>query len=1088
MIELYIENRLIELEQELEIEFTYETIDPNKLASIKNSFSKTVSIPGTANNNITFGHIFRNDKYIPINIPGNPIESFYDPHRRVTWLINKNGSIVQRGYCTLDSIDVNNDQKITYKLTLYGGIGEFFYSLSYNEDGSNKTLKDIYYNWRPKTQQIGYDNALNIGEEMTNTLMVCSPYIITRAYHNLDPNYTYEGTTDIDKDVVFVPCYVGLYDDFDSNHMLVSTFNQNYMNAPLSTTTRQKLRDVFKDSIIEDDIAFTTLDSSFSSLGAYRYGLATFSRDLEPSETGDFRINELPVAIRLSKLLWAITRPENCNGYEVEWSQSILNSLQFLYGWVLLGKLKSTKEKVEKIIFKSYVPNNTTIHYKQDDQGQNSSSSGSSDILYNSTLDSGSYNFNLTIKPKLSFETRYISQSINFEEDIWSTSALWMRVSGTNVNIWTRYNTYIIIHKFISDSSTIAVIADVFFYSTSLNEYFGQDPYHTTEEYIEALKSSLEYYLQNDITKITIHNCIPNITNNIYDPSDGTYGRRSISAQSNNETILFTFDHIGTNFRIEQQSLLSFIQWGSQTNPIVGVWGIDNPYNSGCPRNLSFFGSTYSSYRTKWYFRDELEDYSFSFDFIDGGLFLKDSIGFNILNLNKQTLFATTESPFKYLTDYCKLMNYKFICDNIHKKITILESNEYYKDSSIDINNKVDYSRVMNINPVIAKNKLIYIGLNPIDTYPIELIERNLDNKFGIKKYDTNLEYSSTNTTLLDNLIYKSSVDWQLNSIFYHIHPQFPRAYNTPTLSWTLFNFNDGELNKKEFIIQSNEANNINLSETYDKSPRLALFDKSQKYTQGTTLLFLNGFVKNYDYITFTDSSSEVGDIQYAIAPQSMFSVDTLEQYYLNEGKRCYVYDFKYNDNFLSWGCYSSDQKGVATSWTLPFFTRDLYNKYIYRDDTQQYEWRNYPYKLASWNMYDQNGIDNVYSLSSTSFIKTPSFNYEKTTNSTDFLGNEYIIETISIPQDLQDVTSRPYDKWARQLNDIYDRNAREVTLYVDLSQMSDSNEILRQTYLFESSKWIITKIHNFNISNFMKDKFTKVTLKKIINTSAWIR
>lgn len=1203
MIELYIENKLIELENELEVELTYETIDPNKLASIKNSFSKTVSIPGTPKNNITFGHIFRNDKYILINIPGSPIESFYDPHKKITWMINRNGSLVQRGYCTLDSIDVNNDGKVTYKLTLYGGLGEFFYSLGYNEDGTPKTLKDVWYHWRPKTTQYEYGNPMNQAEEMIDTLMVCSPYIIVNAYHNLNPIYTYEGTTDIDKDVVFVPCYTGLYNDFDSKHMLVSTFNQNYAAAPLSTQTRQKLKDIFKDSITEDDVTYTTLDRRFT-YGGYSYGLATFSRDLDPTETGDLRINELPVAIRLSKLLWAITRPENCGGYEVEWSQSILDSLCFLYGWVLLGKLDTPKETIEQITFgpSQYDTGYITISYNEEDQGAASSADLSYNTLYSNALEAGRYIFNIIVKPKFSFETRYQSQAIDFYEDPWMTAALWMTVSGTNVNIWTRYNTYVIIHTFMSDSMRIATIADVFFYSTDPNEYFGRDSYHTTEDYVETLKTSLENFIGNGIDKITIHNCKPEISSDTHDPSDGTFGRLSISAECANETISFGFNHIGTNITIEQQYLLSFIQWGKQSTPIAGVWGFDDPYNSECPRNLTFFGSPYSQYRTQWYFRPHNEDYIFSIDYINGGLFLSESTGFNILNLDKGTLFASTESPFKYLTDYCKMMNYKFICDNINKKITILDSNEFYEDKMIDLNDKVDYSRLMTIKPVIAKNKLIDVGLKPLDTYPIELVERNLDYKFGIKKFDTNIEYSLPNTTMLDNLVYKSSLDWQLNSIFYHIYPQFPKAYNTPTLSWTLFNYDSGELNKKEFVLLSNDANSNTLTEKYDQIPKLALFDNSQKYVKGTSLVFFNGFVKNYEYVQYTGESlitainptqikpntyvnyqtpdterptqlqvslhiyenidptktyyvtadtflqqdyyvvnyytatgnpnwpyawigselpyngmtntrvqlnipsdtalikcnfrnadnnakleAEEGDIQYAISPLMVFSVDTLEQYYFNGGKRCYIYDFKYNDNFTSWGCYSSDQKGTATSWVLPYFTRDLYNKYIYRNNNQQYQWVSYPYKLASWNMYNQNNLDNIYSLAETVFIKNPQYFYQVTPNSTAFLNNQYNSYTLNIPQDLEGVTIRPWSKWVRQLNDIYDRNSREVTLYVDLTQFSDPNKILRQTYLFEGSKWIITKIHNFKISNYMKDKFTKVTMKKIVDIDAWI-
>ena len=256
MIELYIENKKIDITDDLEINFTYESIDPDKLSSIKNSFSKTVNIPGTASNNITFGHIFRYDKYIPVSDLFK-IDNYYDPHKKVNWFINKNGAVINRGYCTLDNILVKNERDITYQLTLYGGIGEFFYSLTYNEDGSPKTLYDMYWNWWPKVGLIGHGTQTTPTNENSKTLYKCSADIVASSYHNLNPLYTYEGTTEIEKDIVFVPCYTGLYEDFDSKHMLVSTFNQNQNYHSLSTPymtneTELKLKESFRDTYTED--------------------------------------------------------------------------------------------------------------------------------------------------------------------------------------------------------------------------------------------------------------------------------------------------------------------------------------------------------------------------------------------------------------------------------------------------------------------------------------------------------------------------------------------------------------------------------------------------------------------------------------------------------------------------------------------------------------------------------------------------------------------------------------------------------------------------------------------------------------------
>ena len=52
MIELYIENKKIDITDDLEINFTYESIDPDKLSAIKNSFSNEIKFLNTDNESV----------------------------------------------------------------------------------------------------------------------------------------------------------------------------------------------------------------------------------------------------------------------------------------------------------------------------------------------------------------------------------------------------------------------------------------------------------------------------------------------------------------------------------------------------------------------------------------------------------------------------------------------------------------------------------------------------------------------------------------------------------------------------------------------------------------------------------------------------------------------------------------------------------------------------------------------------------------------------------------------------------------------------------------------------------------------------
>ena len=131
MIQLYFENQKVDLTENLEIPMTYENIDLGQPEATLNNYSKTVTIYGTPSNNKLLGSIYRFDKSI---LEGDSLVGVtFDPNKRVEYTLLNNGVLFDRGYFKLDKINVKNGQ-VSYDLTLYGGIGNFFYSLLYNED------------------------------------------------------------------------------------------------------------------------------------------------------------------------------------------------------------------------------------------------------------------------------------------------------------------------------------------------------------------------------------------------------------------------------------------------------------------------------------------------------------------------------------------------------------------------------------------------------------------------------------------------------------------------------------------------------------------------------------------------------------------------------------------------------------------------------------------------------------------------------------------------------------------------------------------------------------------------------------------
>lgn len=132
-ISLYIDGSAVELDEESFILFNYTRDEVSNPTIVRNSYSQTISLPGTARNNDIFGRLFRLDS-----------DSF-NPLRKADFIIyNEMNEILERGYARLDNITTERG-KAVYKVSLFGGLGGFFYNLMYDSEGNKKNLADLLY-------------------------------------------------------------------------------------------------------------------------------------------------------------------------------------------------------------------------------------------------------------------------------------------------------------------------------------------------------------------------------------------------------------------------------------------------------------------------------------------------------------------------------------------------------------------------------------------------------------------------------------------------------------------------------------------------------------------------------------------------------------------------------------------------------------------------------------------------------------------------------------------------------------------------------------------------------------------------------
>lgn len=148
MVSLYIENKLIELDSEVQFAITKTFEDITNPTSIINDWSKTVSIPFTDSNNEIFGHIYNPDR-ITLHTSNTSLTTgmYFDPLKKLNFRLEWDSMLLMQGYAKMTSITKSNG-KGRYNITLNGELGKVFQEMkkiTFDETAYTGTDKDKYW-------------------------------------------------------------------------------------------------------------------------------------------------------------------------------------------------------------------------------------------------------------------------------------------------------------------------------------------------------------------------------------------------------------------------------------------------------------------------------------------------------------------------------------------------------------------------------------------------------------------------------------------------------------------------------------------------------------------------------------------------------------------------------------------------------------------------------------------------------------------------------------------------------------------------------------------------------------------------------
>ena len=292
-ISLYIGDSLVDLDDQSIILFNYTQEDLSNPTIVRNSFSQQVSLKGTPNNNQIFGYYFRVDREVDFN--GGDSGSGFNPSKKTPFSIyNEMDEILESGYCKLDEV-VRNGVDITYKVSLYGGLGSFLFSLSYDESGNKRTLADLDY--------LGNGDPGELDFVIDKTNLERAWEDLMDLYYGAEPTPTGKWTV-----INFAPAYNGLPDNFSPDKGIISL-----PGAGLPESV-----------------------GGYSSKNGY--GLVNLSNSVDEWAAKDIRTYLQRPVLSVKRLWEAICNPNNNGGYTVD-----ISSLSFPYYdlWLTLPTIPS---------------------------------------------------------------------------------------------------------------------------------------------------------------------------------------------------------------------------------------------------------------------------------------------------------------------------------------------------------------------------------------------------------------------------------------------------------------------------------------------------------------------------------------------------------------------------------------------------------------------------------------------------------------------------------------------------------------------------------------------------------------------------
>lgn len=846
-IKLYISDMLVDFSNELDMPFVYQLEDTNNPTIVKNFFTKTITIVGTKQNNKIFGDIYNLDRtqlYDESYLTG----AYFNPSYRTPFQLFKNGELVESGYMQLNSITLKN-KIINYEITLYGGMGDFFYGLMYNKDDEKLTLGDLVYG-----VEDDMGNVLEPEKEMDFNI---NAHFVKECWDNL-ANIEFPGRQ-LKDFITFVPSYNGLYNNFDNNKVIINTHNCNAF-----TTTEKTV----------DDVKYSTYNG---------FALAELKNDMTEWEIRDLRSYMQRPALRMKRLIEAICNPVNNGGYKVELDSNFFSP----------GNPYFEKTFIALPLFSTALEAEDSDNIAEDIDG-----------VATNKLNAGMINGQV-----IDLRSTYI---IPTDNELLPTEGNEISGVNLPVQSTLSFKADYQLH-FKTDATTQPNLYDGYLtYTTEPRPPQGGGGGTTvrrtgTATYLQAVAYNGENKIIGYSNIYTFANFSKVGTFDDYIPAPVEANIVNVDGKwyYNTNAGLYSFEAAegGNTFRIEMNNI--------QRSPIIQIKlyvgrCLGGNYNTSIvPTSaLANFESNLNGNQPEWFegeFVIPLTGIKIGIDYPNLNIFSNAKI-------TKQKLLKTEKTPADYLLSYCKLFGLYFSKDTANKTIYIRQRNNFFTDNTIDWNDRIDYSKEVKINPIMFDNKFYKFALKGKDDYYGGKYKNEYGVEYGQKRVNTNYNFNNETVDLLKDNVFENSVPALDSSQYYRVcynkdGVEVP-AFMLDGITYKLFNITDTELESTDIEMASNV--NLKAMVNFNEKSGYDLFEKQVFFKRDNNKESLNDI--NNCLLFFTTptwtTKPPTTDEEEPLEIKYWLTDDVAEIGMLNDKKPCYIYtedSFSSNNNFVGY-------------------------------------------------------------------------------------------------------------------------------------------------------------------------------------------